>query len=193
VNEFVEECRREWRRLGVPDPVANEMAADLTTDLEEAAADGVSAAEVLGSGVFDPKTFAANWAAERGVIPPPAARRRRPSNSWFVAAVVASALVAIVGALLVLFTPPPHARVAVAPVPPMLALPHLRDVTPGEFGAPPPPVRLRIQRLAVNVNGPRDEVHTIGSVLVIVGVAGIVLLTLFSLWTPVRFARARGR
>ena len=29
MNEFIEECRREWRRLGVPDPIANEMAADL--------------------------------------------------------------------------------------------------------------------------------------------------------------------
>jgi hypothetical protein len=36
VSEFVDECRREWRRLGVPDPIANEMAADLTADLEEA-------------------------------------------------------------------------------------------------------------------------------------------------------------
>ena len=33
MNEFVEECRREWRRLGVPDPIANEMAADLTADI----------------------------------------------------------------------------------------------------------------------------------------------------------------
>jgi hypothetical protein len=41
VSEFVDECRREWRRLGVPDPVANEMAADLTADLEEAEAEGV--------------------------------------------------------------------------------------------------------------------------------------------------------
>jgi len=40
VNEFVEECRREWRRLGVPDPIANEMAADLTADIEEAEAEG---------------------------------------------------------------------------------------------------------------------------------------------------------
>ena len=38
MNEFVEECRREWNRLGVPDPVANEMAAELEADLEEAEA-----------------------------------------------------------------------------------------------------------------------------------------------------------
>ena len=34
MSEFVDECRREWHRLGVPDPVANEMAADLTADLD---------------------------------------------------------------------------------------------------------------------------------------------------------------
>ena len=39
MNEFVEECRTEWRRLGVRDVDANEMAADL--------AGGTSAAEVL--------------------------------------------------------------------------------------------------------------------------------------------------
>ena len=43
MNEFVEECRREWRRLGVPDPIANEMAADLTADIEEAESEGGSA------------------------------------------------------------------------------------------------------------------------------------------------------
>jgi hypothetical protein len=30
MSEFVEQCRREWRRLGVADPLAEEMAADLT-------------------------------------------------------------------------------------------------------------------------------------------------------------------
>src|SRR5580698_6087140 len=67
VNEFVDECRREWRRLGVPDPVANEMAADLTADLEEAQAEGGSAEDVLGNGAFDPRRFAAAWATARGV------------------------------------------------------------------------------------------------------------------------------
>jgi hypothetical protein len=70
VNEFVEECRREWRRLGVPDPIANEMAADLTADIEEAEAEGGSAEDVLGNSVFDPRTFAAAWAGARGVIAP---------------------------------------------------------------------------------------------------------------------------
>jgi hypothetical protein len=51
VNEFIEECRREWRRLGVPDPIANEMAADLVADIEEAESEGGTAEDVLGKRV----------------------------------------------------------------------------------------------------------------------------------------------
>jgi hypothetical protein len=81
MSDFVEQCRREWRRLGVPDPLAEEMAADLASDLSEAEADGVSAEELLGSSAFDPRSFAASWAAERGIIPAapsPGKARRRP-------------------------------------------------------------------------------------------------------------------
>jgi hypothetical protein len=69
VSEFIAECRREWRRLGVPEPAANEMAADLAADLKEAEQEGVSAEEVLGSGAFDARAFAASWASERGLVP----------------------------------------------------------------------------------------------------------------------------
>jgi hypothetical protein len=69
VSEFVDACRREWRRLGVPEPAANEMAADLAADLKEAEQDGVTAEEVLGSGAFDPRAFAASWASERALVP----------------------------------------------------------------------------------------------------------------------------
>ncbi|MBV9040385.1 MAG: hypothetical protein JOZ68_05250 [Acidimicrobiia bacterium] len=72
MTEFVDACRQEWKRLGVPDPVANEMAADLDADLDEAQADGVAAEEVLGSSAFDPRSFAAEWATARGVVPAPA-------------------------------------------------------------------------------------------------------------------------
>jgi hypothetical protein len=75
VREFVDECRREWRRLGVPDPVANEMAADLTADLEEAEAEGGSPEDVLGNSAFDPRRFAAAWAAARGVTRAPTPER----------------------------------------------------------------------------------------------------------------------
>ena len=33
MSDFVEQCRSEWKRLGVPDPLAEEMAADLASDL----------------------------------------------------------------------------------------------------------------------------------------------------------------
>jgi hypothetical protein len=67
MSEFIEECRREWRRLGVPDPIANEMAADLSADLDEAEAEGGSPEDVLGNSAFDPRRFASSWAVARGV------------------------------------------------------------------------------------------------------------------------------
>jgi hypothetical protein len=101
MSDFVEQCRAEWKRIGVPDPVAEEMAADLTSDLREAEAEGVSAEELLGSSVSDPRSFAASWAAERGVIPPSptrGARRRRPTV--LVAFTALAALMVIVTSLL---------------------------------------------------------------------------------------------
>lgn len=68
MSEFVDECRREWKRLHVPTAIADEMADDLTADLREAEADGASAEEVLGSGASDPRAFAAAWASERGIV-----------------------------------------------------------------------------------------------------------------------------
>jgi hypothetical protein len=93
VNDFVEQCRREWKRLGVRGAVADEMAAELTADLEEGAPE-----EVLGSDAADPGSFAAAWASERGVIP----RRRR--NPRIIVPVVAATLVlaTLVGAVLML-------------------------------------------------------------------------------------------
>jgi hypothetical protein len=102
VSEFVEECRREWRRLGVPDPIANEMAADLTADIDEAEAEGGSAEDVLGNSVFDPRRFAASWAGARGVTAPvlaplPAAPDRSPLRRSVPA--IALAAVAVIFAL----------------------------------------------------------------------------------------------
>ena len=57
MSEFVDECRREWRRLGVPDPIANEMAADLTADIDEAEAEGGSAEDVLGNSALRPSAL----------------------------------------------------------------------------------------------------------------------------------------
>ena len=94
MNEFVEECRREWRRLGVPDPVANEMAADLNADLEEAEAEGASPEDVLGNSAFDPRRFAAAWAVAQGVAGPP-----QPDGRQFWRTPYTFVLAALLGAL----------------------------------------------------------------------------------------------
>jgi len=104
VNSFLKKCRREWKRLHVPEAIANEMAADLEADLKEAEADGASLEEVLGTAVFDPPAFAASWAAERGVIPPPATSSKSGLNGRtpFVIAGVTLALIAALGAGMVI-------------------------------------------------------------------------------------------
>src|SRR5215472_12587422 len=102
MSDFVEQCRREWKRLGVPDPLAEEMATDLASDLAEAEAEGVSSEELLGRSVFDPPSFAASWAAERGIIPEPDDGResapRRPRV--LVVFTVLAAITMLVAALL---------------------------------------------------------------------------------------------
>jgi hypothetical protein len=98
VNEFVEACRREWRRLRVPPTVADEMAAELAADLAEADAEAVSAEEALGSD--DPRSFAETWAVARGVARP---RHARVGGSALAfAAVTITCALAAAGAALVL-------------------------------------------------------------------------------------------
>ena len=106
MTDFVEQCRREWKRLSVADAVANEMAADLAADLMEAEAEGVSPEEVLGSSVFDPASFAAAWAAERGVIPSATPQRARSqSRTWLVLASIATlSVLGLIAAALVNLT-----------------------------------------------------------------------------------------
>lgn len=103
MNDFVDECRREWKRLGVPEPVANEMAVDLTADIADAEADGGSAESVLGDGFFDARRFAASWAGARGVIsveaPAPDRSHRRPAALILVLVATVSALGALVLAI----------------------------------------------------------------------------------------------
>jgi len=102
VNEFVDECRKEWRRLGVADPIANEMAADLAADIEEAESEGGSAEDVLGNSAFDPRRFAGSWAVARGVTAPPMITppsRRRPVLAFGL--VGCTALLALAAAVLV--------------------------------------------------------------------------------------------
>jgi hypothetical protein len=112
MNDFVEQCRREWRRLGVPDRLAEEMATELASDLSEAEAEGVSVEELLGRSAFDPPSFAATWAAERGVIPKQrsqATARRRPV---FLTAFTGAAAIALVVAAALLLTGEPKLTLA---------------------------------------------------------------------------------
>jgi hypothetical protein len=131
MSDFVEQCRLEWRRLGVPDSLAGEMAADLAADLTEAEAEGVSAEELLGSSASDPHSFAASWAAERGVIPAPPSRenaRRRPLV--LVAFTALAAIVLIVTALLLLTGQPKAALVATRTTGPHVQSPSTAPLVP---------------------------------------------------------------
>ena len=138
MSDFVEQCRQEWKRLGVPDPLAQEMAADLTSDLAEAEAEGVSADELLGRSVFDPRSFAASWAGERGIIPQPPRRangRRRP---LFLVGFTVLAAIAVIVAALLLLTGEPKTSVAVQAFRPGAAFPrtHLPSPPAGVFVRP---------------------------------------------------------
>jgi hypothetical protein len=170
MNQFIEECRREWKRLRVPDPVANDMAAELAADLNEAESEGASAGDVLGSGAFAPRSFAASWAAERGVIPPPPLTDRPHTRSPIHLA-IALTVTAAIGAALVIFASPRDSTTAL----------------PGVFAAPgdmphtvwvsyPHTVEASDVPRALEANG--SGVNTVGSVLLIVGTVGITLAML---------------
>jgi hypothetical protein len=189
VNEFVEECRREWRRLGVPDAVANEMAADLTADLEEADAEGGSPEDVLGNSAFDPRRFAAAWAVARGVTGQPPLDR--PSLWRPPVAIVLTALlgVLIVGAGFVLLVGNRGTSFAFA-VHRIVANPGAIRVLPAGPGRitiprPPGPPFVGTQIAGVGV-------HPLAWLLLIVGVVGFGLLAVYY-WSPWCARRKRER
>lgn len=102
MNDFIEQCRREWRRLGVSDPLADEMATELAADLSEAEAEGVSAQEFLGRSALDPPSFAATWAAERGIVPKPQSEGIKRVPVSLVAFTATAAFALVVAATLLL-------------------------------------------------------------------------------------------
>ncbi len=65
MTDVVHACRKSWRRLGVPDAIAAEMATELEAELAEAAADGVTPESFVG---VDARSFAAQWAYSKGVV-----------------------------------------------------------------------------------------------------------------------------
>jgi hypothetical protein len=133
VNDFIDRCRREWKRLGVPDRLADEMATDLAADLREAEGEGISLEEYLGSGAADPRSFASSWATERGIVAePPDERRDRRKPPVLVAFTILAALGLIVAALLLATGEP---KVALRTSGAKLA--H-RSIPPGAHSLPPP-------------------------------------------------------
>jgi hypothetical protein len=183
VNEFVTACRSEWKQLGVPDPVADEMAAELAADLEEAEAEGASVEDVLGGSASDPSAFAAAWAVERGLIGQPVANGRGLAPRARTLAVLgAFAIVVIVGAVLVVVAASsPPGRVTIRPAGPPMP-PSARPVETARtvFWLPRREPLARIVALDLNDSG--VDTRTIGLVLLIVGLAGAVPLTIFWLW-----------
>ena len=178
--EFVEECRKEWKRLRVPDPIANEMAADLEVDLREADADGASAEEVLGSAAFDPRSFAAAWASARGVVPGlegpvpvplpvpvPVAGRRSLARPRLVLPFALSALAVLVGA--VFASRRSGAREVFAMrVMPRFPLPG-RVIFPGGPGF-------------ASFGSPGSPLMKFGVLLLLLGVLGLIVTGIYALW-----------
>ena len=215
MNEFVDECRSEWKRLGVPDRLAGEMAAELEADLAEAAAEGASAEAVLGSSAVEPRAFATAWATERGIVAgAPADGYRLPPSARLAAAIGAFALVAAIGATLAfLASPSGQTRLAItAPLGPALAVSsdgrtiavgggRLWTMASGRLVvevAPPPPgvtsIRFRApdaRIVAVDNDDSGLVTRIVGSVLLAAGLLGVVLLTMLWSWArPVRGSRA---
>ena len=173
MSEFVDECRREWRRLGVADPIANEMATDLNADLEEAASEGGSPEDVLGNSAFDPRRFAAAWAISRGVAGAPTPGC---SSRWRTRVVVAA--VACVGALvflagLILITGRSSRSIGIARRF-VDVLPQGQLVRPGmpriDFPSPS-----NLPFIGVQVSGV-DAFHPIALIVLVIGMIGVVCL-----------------
>lgn len=194
MNDFVEQCRQEWKRLRVPDRDADEMAAELAADLSEAEAEGASAEEVLGSGATDPRSFAASWAAERAVIPRPRLTIRLPGRPLLLAAIAALMVITAIGAALVIFASPHTQAPNAAAVPVasvwvqrgdgvVITLPNGRVARTGGpallLPLPPRPSSGAFWRM------PRSgvQIHRVGSILLIVGIAGLIPSMMFLYWS----------
>jgi len=132
MSDFVQQCRREWERLRVPDSVANEMAADLAADLKEAETEGVSAEEVLGRSAFDPRSFAASWATERGVIPSTSHRESASRRPLVLAALATLTVIGLIVAVFIAL-PPPQPRVLAPPAPSGPFVLHSRPIAADVF------------------------------------------------------------
>jgi hypothetical protein len=166
MSQFVDECRKEWKRLGVPEAVSNEMASDLAADLAEAQAEGVSPEEVLGNGIFDARSFAASWATARGLVSPRPGvlgSMRRPP--WTVAVgVVASVFALAVGFVLLVGRQGSSVAEAAVRRSMNLPAPGLGGPRRFTFVGPPLPGQLMVQDSAI---------HALGFFLMAAGLLGL--------------------
>jgi hypothetical protein len=187
MSKFVDACAKEWKRLGVPESASNEMAADLAADLAEAEAEGVSPEEVLGNGVFDPKSFAASWAIARGFarrIPRGFGTTRRPR--WTVAlSAAASVLALLLGLLILVGTGVQRSAVVQIVQRSVKALGRGRIfITPHRVILPGPPFIGPGGRVFI---APPPPFHLLGWILLLVGLIGIgVTLWLWKPWSTRR-------
>ena len=171
MSEFVEQCRAEWRRLGVADPLAEEMAVDLASDLEEAEAEGVSAVDYLGRSLSDPRSFAASWATERGIIPPPRGQERGRRRPLALVAFTAFAAITVIVAALLLATGEPKLVLTSRTAPSHLPTSHGGIALPSGT----------VHRVQASAAAPVEWI------LLFVGIAALG----FSVWLWLRWGRSR--
>jgi hypothetical protein len=187
VNDFLEQCRREWKRLRVPDSLANEMAAELAADLKEAEAEGVSAEDLLGNAVADPRSFAASWADERGVIPHSRSTARLSTRSLMLGAIVSLTVTTAIGAALVLFASPdasaPRVAIGVLPIPVDAPIRLTMPAPPPTSAAAPATIRVGGDVTLAQTSGSGVEIHTVGSILLIAGIVGLIATVLVLFWS----------
>jgi len=164
MDEFVAECRREWKRLGVSGSTADEMAAELEADLHEA-----SLEDVLGRDAADAAAFARRWATERGVA------RQRKTGRIFAAAAALAIVPIVIGAVLVIHDPDPATALPTA----RLAAPPLVRITARPADVRAAKIWVASTGLDLSAPGSRDS-DTLGIVLLIVGLAVLVPATLLS-------------
>jgi hypothetical protein len=138
----------------VPDSIANEMAADLTADIDEAEAEGASIEDVLGSNAFDARSFAASWAGERGVAGPAEPTSGGTTSRWPALAALAALAVALIGAVFAVL-PIGSGSTSVEPF--------SAQATPG-----PPDAFAGHMDLAAR------GVHTLGVLMLVVGLLGVI-------------------
>ncbi len=189
MNEFIDECLEEWRRLGVPDAVAKEMATDLAVDIGEAESEGGSAEDVLGNSAFDPRGFAASWALARGVTGPLDFERPNRHQPVAIALTALAALFAFAAVVVLVGHRSSSTAIAIG------VRRTLGGSPSGQFLGPSHP----LPPLRFYVPGPGFVVHQMRSVellaliVLVIGAVGLVLAFMYwSPWIRRRFKRGVG-